>query len=195
MSEATPSHAAATEYPPVPDLHWSDELQTGDARMDETHTEFVDQLAELRALSPAEQLEPYRALIRHTEAHFGQEDRWMQTTGFTHDNCHSGQHQQVLAIMREVTRLAKEHDDFGPLQRVLPELGKWFANHAQTMDAMLASHLEQVGFDPATGFVGHPLNTSQPITGCGGDHACATDKGQQQPATAETAPASEPSAA
>ena len=176
----------------MPTLVWSEELALSHPQMDTTHQEFVELLTAAEnawgdsAEAQAACLARYEALVAHTVGHFGQEDRWMQTTGFTHDNCHSGQHSQVLAIMQEVVRLAKEHADFGPLQRVMPELGKWFANHAQTMDAMLASHLEQVGFDPATGFVGHPLNTSQPITGCGGDHACATDKGQQQPASEAT---------
>jgi hypothetical protein len=36
-------------------------------------------------------------------------------------------------------------------REILPELGKWFAQHAQTMDAALTWHLDQVGFDPLTG--------------------------------------------
>ncbi|MDT7929105.1 hypothetical protein [Tepidimonas sp.] len=37
-------------FPDIPPLYWSDALATGDARMDETHEEFVTQLAALRAL-------------------------------------------------------------------------------------------------------------------------------------------------
>ncbi len=181
----------------MPTLVWSEELALSHPQMDATHQEFVELLsAAENAWGPTPQaqaacLARYEELVAHTIGHFGQEDRWMAATGFTTDNCHSGQHSQVLALMQEVSRLAKEHDDWGPLERVMPELGKWFAVHAQTMDAMLASHLEQVGFDPATGFVGHPLNAGEaPISGCGGDHECATDKGQQ----AQPEPAAEPAA-
>jgi hemerythrin-like metal-binding protein len=178
----------------MPTLTWNEELALSHPQMDATHEEFVTLLSAAEAAwaptpeGKAACLARYEALVDHTIGHFGQEDRWMQATGFASSNCHSGQHTQVLALMHEVTRLAKEKDEWGPLERVLPELGKWFAMHAQTMDAMLASHLEQVGYDPDTGFVGHPLNTSQPITGCGGDHVCATDPGQQAQAVAAPSP-------
>lgn len=183
----------------MPTLTWSEELALSHPQMDTTHQEFVELLtaAELAwAESKEACLARYEALVEHTIGHFGQEDRWMEATGFTPDNCHSGQHKQVLALMHEVTRLAREADDWGPLERVLPELGKWFAMHAQTMDAMLASHLEQVGFDPATGFVGRPLNAgAAPISGCGGGGdggACSSHDGAaadpaDQPAPAATA--------
>ena len=48
-SPATPG-APVREFPPVPDLQWSEALQTGDARMDATHQEMVEMLARLRAL-------------------------------------------------------------------------------------------------------------------------------------------------
>ena len=176
----------------MPTLTWSDELALSHKQMDATHQEFVELLtaAELAWSESKEAcLARYEALVEHTIGHFGQEDRWMEATGFAADNCHAGQHKQVLALMHEVTRLAREADDWGPLERVLPELGKWFAMHAQTMDAMLASHLEQVGYDPETGFVGHPLNTgTAPITGCGGDHECST-RPAAEPAAADAATA------
>ena len=36
-------------FPEIPDLVWGESLVTGDGRMDETHEEFVTQLARLRA--------------------------------------------------------------------------------------------------------------------------------------------------
>jgi hemerythrin len=116
-------------------------------------------------------LAAYEALVAHTVVHFGQEDRWMAATGFASSNCHAVHHAQVLQLMNEVARLAREQNDFGPLGRVLPELAAWFPVHAQTMDAALASHLDHLGFEPATGRC-----TRQPppqaISGCGG--SCST---------------------
>src|SRR5574343_1213681 len=96
---ATAEHATHSAPPP---LQWGEGLVTGDARMDDTHEEFVALLEALRALPADAQLDPYRELVRHTEAHFAQEDRWMVATGFTPQNCHSMQHNSVLDTMREV---------------------------------------------------------------------------------------------
>jgi hemerythrin len=106
-------------------------------------------------------------LVEHTVEHFGQEDRWMAATGFAPENCHSFQHAQVLGLLHEVARQARELVDFGPLERVLPELAAWFPAHARTMDAALASHLDQVGHDAATGAIARPP-AAQGMTGCGG---------------------------
>jgi len=81
---------------------WSDDLLTGDARMDHTHAEFADQLNALFATPAVDQLPLYQAFLDHTVAHFAQEDRWMQATGFTPKNCHSDQHSMILETMHAV---------------------------------------------------------------------------------------------
>ena len=49
------------------------------------------------------------------------------------------------------------------------ELGVWFTQHAQSMDAALALHLRGVGYDAATGQVLRPeALPQQAISGCGG---------------------------
>jgi len=172
----------------MPSLQWSDELALAHPEMDHTHQEFVQLLGAAEVALRESQtagLARYEALVEHTVGHFGQEDRWMAATGFAVENCHSSQHFQVLELMKEVVRLAKEKNDYGPLTRVLPELGNWFTMHAQTMDAALASHLQQIGFDPATGSIAHPpAAQAEPVTGCGGgscspaeDTAAATTAG------------------
>jgi len=158
---------ATTEFPPVPDLLWGAELQTGDARMDQTHLEFVEQLAQLRALPHAEQLEPYRELIRHTVEHFEQEERWMVATGFTADNCHAGQHKGILETMRAVEThyLQGDTDIIG---RMADALAEWFPMHAQSMDAGLAQHLKSLAFDTVSETLPDPSRV-RPATmsGCG----------------------------
>lgn len=171
----------------MPTLEWSDALALSHPEMDHTHQEFVALLgATEQALESSTDagLAQYIALVEHTVGHFGQEDRWMEATGFAPGNCHSFQHQQVLELMQEVTRLAQEQGDYGPLTRVLPELGKWFEQHAQSMDAALASHLQQVGFDPATGQLSRPPVADAAISGCGGS-SCSPAEAQGSGATAE----------
>jgi hemerythrin len=166
----------------MPSLDWSDDLALDHPQMDATHQEFVALLAAAEAAlagSPDAGLAAYQALVDHTEEHFGQEDRWMAATGFARENCHGFHHAQVLELMREVGRLAREQQDFGPLGRVLPELAVWFPVHARSMDAALASHLQQLGFDPATGECAH-RPAAGPITGCGG--ASCSPAAAEQPA-------------
>lgn len=91
-------------------LEWSEALVLNVPIMDETHREFVDLLTEVENAADEALLPLWQALISHTEAHFGQEDRWMQATGFAADNCHSTQHKVVLDIMREGAKCCAEGD-------------------------------------------------------------------------------------
>ena len=77
-------------------LDWSPALFLGDARMDDTHEEFVTLLNQLLATPPDQQLPLYRAFIDHTVEHFAQEERWMLATGFSADNCHADEHATIL---------------------------------------------------------------------------------------------------
>ena len=163
-------------------LAWTDALALDVPAMDSTHQEFVDLLAQAEAADDAQLGVLWGELIAHTEGHFGQEDRWMRTTGFSPDNCHSTQHKVVLEIMRE----AAKHYDAGDTTRVrgmLPELADWFSYHAQTMDAALAQHMRSVGFDPDSGEVAHADALPQAvISGCGG--ACSQPQDHVQHAAA-----------
>ncbi|TSE18381.1 Bacteriohemerythrin [Tepidimonas alkaliphilus] len=157
-------------HPEVPPLAWSAELATGDACMDETHQEFVTQLAALRALPPQAQLEPYRALIAHTEAHFAREERWMVAVGFAPDNCHARHHREILDMMRAVERHYLDGDT-DIIARMAAALAEWFPTHAQTMDAGLAQHMRTVGFDSRTERLADPSRVRPAtMTGCGSVH-------------------------
>lgn len=156
-------------------LQWSDALALGHEVMDRTHEEFVERLQALQ-VAPDEALRPaLRTLIEHTEAHFGQEDAWMAATGFAPDNCHQRQHAMVLELMRQVEQQAAQ--DLSLVRRLADELALWFPQHAQMMDAALAWHCEQVGFDMTTGTL-RPGAAAQalpdaPLTHCGST-GCAT---------------------
>lgn len=160
----------------MPALAWSPELALDHPRMDRTHEEFVALLAETEAalaLDETTLLARWTTLCEHTVEHFGQEDRWMQATGFAPENCHAFQHKAVLDVMLECGKRAREQADFEPLRVAVGELAIWFPQHARQMDAALAQHMALVGFDPETGECkvaldanGEPMH--EPITGCGG---------------------------
>ncbi|MDR0225710.1 MAG: hemerythrin [Burkholderiaceae bacterium] len=149
-------------------LEWSEALALELPAMDEVHQEFVLLLAEVEAAPDAQLCMRWDELIAHTQMHFDQEDRWMQSTRFSSSNCHSLQHKVVLQVMREGAQQAAA-GDLAVVRRMAGELGAWFTHHAQTMDAALALHLRSAGFDPATGTMSHPESLPvQVITGCGG---------------------------
>jgi hemerythrin-like metal-binding protein len=155
-------------------LEWSDALSLDLPLMDETHREFVDYLAAVESSDDSTVLQAWQTLITHTAEHFALEDRWMRETRFSSSNCHSMQHKVVLQVMQE----GAEHGskgDLGMVRQMARELGMWFPNHAQSMDAALALHLRAVGYDPLTGTVHSPdaLPASE-IHGCGSERC--TDK-------------------
>lgn len=153
-------------------LEWSDGLALDLPLMDDTHHEFVELLEAVECADDARLLGAWKALVAHTEGHFGQEDRWMQATRFASGNCHSLQHKVVLQVMHEGTQRA-EQGELDVLRAMASELALWFPQHTQSMDAALALHLRRVGFDPATGIVSAPAALpSDLIQGCGG--ACTS---------------------
>jgi hemerythrin-like metal-binding protein len=149
-------------------LSWSEDLQLNHSEMDSTHREFVDLLNAVLQADDTHLLPRWEALVDHTQDHFDREDRWMLATGFTADNCHASQHQIILKIMREGT-LRGRMDELHVPRQMARELTVWFPQHAQAMDAALALHLQEVGFDTATGTIAHPQALPlQSIESCGG---------------------------
>ncbi|AMO24330.1 hypothetical protein GCM10027034_14510 [Ramlibacter solisilvae] len=152
----------------MPTLEWSEAVALGLSFMDDTHREFIDLLAAAESASDAVLPQAWHALVEHTAAHFGQEDQWMQKTGFAASNCHTTQHKVVLQVLREGSVRAAA-GDLAPARQMIRELAEWFPAHAQSMDAALALHLRGIGYDPASGTVARPdaLPTAE-IHGCGG---------------------------
>ena len=156
-------------------LLWSDSLALGLSFMDDTHHEFVDLLATVVHAADADLLPAWQVLIAHTEHHFGQEDHWMQSTRFSSSNCHSMQHGVILQVMREGAKRGHA-GELGVVRQMAHELGIWFPQHAQSMDAALALHLRGVGLDPATGIVHAPQALPrEEIHGCGGASCSSHD--------------------
>jgi hemerythrin len=150
---------------------WKPEFALNQPQVDATHREFVDLVACLDEtageLPAAALVDRFKRLVEHTVEHFGQEDRWMEATGFTPDNCHARQHKMVLDVMLEVRRLAETEGHLDPLRRIVKELEEWFPQHAEMMDAALVFHMSEVGFDPARpeAFTAKTLEAA--LSGCG----------------------------
>jgi hemerythrin-like metal-binding protein len=164
-------------------LQWSDSLALGLPFMDDTHHEFVDLLAAVVNASDTDLLTTWRSLIEHTDDHFGREDQWMQDTRFSSGNCHSMQHKVILQVMREGDTRGQA-GELDVVRQMAHELGIWFPQHAQSMDAALALHLRGVGYDPATGIVHAPQALPQEVIhGCGGA-SCSSPQSETVPASA-----------
>ncbi|MEX1167823.1 MAG: hemerythrin domain-containing protein [Hydrogenophaga sp.] len=164
MEQATPAHSA---LPAAKGLHWNPQLETGDARMDHTHEEFVVQLNQLLATPQDQQLPLYRAFLDHTVEHFAQEERWMLATGFSEDNCHASHHATILETMCAVIPHC-ESEDPEIITRLAEALVEWFPQHAASMDAGLAQHLQAVGFDSHTETLADASQiTPATMSGCG----------------------------
>jgi hemerythrin-like metal-binding protein len=145
-------------------MDWGERYELGVARMDETHREFVGHYNALAAASPEQFVALFDVFYAHTEAHFDQENRWMDAVDFP--PCHRGEHDRVLEVMREV-RVRVEKGDAFLGRRLVEELHPWFDNHVDTMDAALAFHLKDIGFDPETGTLPAGKTACATQGGCG----------------------------
>ena len=126
-------------------VDWNDQFELGVARMDAAHREFIDLLNRLHA-SPREAIPTlFARLVEHAERHFGDEERWMQESGFPLTSVHRGEHDRVLAILRETLQQLQAGDTASG-QKLVMEMLAWFEQHAASMDLALARHLEAAGY-------------------------------------------------
>ena len=152
----------------MPSLNWSPDFALDVPQMDATHQEFVALLADVEAGPDAALVARWQALVEHTQGHFDNEDRWMLATRFAAGNCHTTHHRMVLEVLRQGLTMGQA-GDLAPIRQMARELASWFPQHADSMDAALAMHLQRVGFDPATGRMAHPdALPDEVIHGCGG---------------------------
>jgi len=152
----------------VPALEWSDDFVLNVPQMDSTHQEFVELLKTVEDASDGAVLAAWQDLVTHTDEHFSREDRWMAETRFAASNCHTTQHQVVLQIMQQGAAQGAA-GDLAMVRQMARELAVWFPQHAASMDAALAMHLQRVGYDTVTGAISAPQ--ALPMTeihGCAG---------------------------
>lgn len=119
---------------------WDDRYLLGHNPMDDTHREFVDLVHALLTAEDAALPAALEAFARHAEAHFEQENRWMELDGFPARECHVDEHAKVLASVREVqAELAAGNTAL--CRDLAVALMDWFPGHADYMDSALATWL------------------------------------------------------
>lgn len=131
----------------MPVIEWDDHLVLDRGVMDDTHREFIGLLNRLADVPDEQMLEALDEFIAHTEAHFSQEQRWMEQMSFPPVECHVREHDGVLETARAVRdRVTAGETGLG---RVLAHaVAEWFANHAASMDNVLALYMKDKRFEP-----------------------------------------------
>lgn len=163
-------------------LEWKSELELGEPTMDATHREYAELLNRLEDAGDDQFLGHLDAFIAHTERHFADENDQMIATQLPPAGCHLHEHEQVLLIMKDVRGRVAAGEVY--LGRVLAgEMGKWFENHAATMDRMLAYWL-RVGEEGRAQLLAE-AKAAQHAHACGtAAGACASHAGHADPADA-----------
>ena len=118
-------------------LHWHDGLLLGYAPMDAVHEEFVQCVCALQEAPDADLPHLLEQFAQHAERHFGEEDRWMEETGFPARECHIDEHAAVMKSVREVQHLLAQGNT-AVCRRLAQELANWFPGHADYLDSALA---------------------------------------------------------
>lgn len=115
----------------------------GMAKMDNTHREFIAQVAALIEASPAEFPALFQALVNHTRAHFTEEGQLMRASKYKGLPEHESEHHRVLGELLQLNRSLKR--GHLPLVRAYVKEGlmDWFDTHVAMMDAALAMHLKK----------------------------------------------------
>jgi hemerythrin len=126
-------------------IDWNDRFELGVGRMDAAHREFINLLGRMNTTPREEMPALFALLVEHTERHFGEEDRWMQESGFPLMIVHRDEHERVLAILRE-TLQQLQAGDAASGYILVQEMLAWFEQHAASMDLALARHIEAAGF-------------------------------------------------
>jgi hemerythrin len=119
---------------------WDDRYLLGHGEMDATHREFVDLVNALVNADDAGLGDALAAFAAHAEAHFSQENEWMEKYDFPPRDCHIDEHNKVLASVHEVRRHLAE-GDVAIVRELAVALMEWFPAHADYLDSALATWL------------------------------------------------------
>jgi hemerythrin len=123
---------------------WDEARHTlGMDEMDNTHREFIAQVAALIASSNDDFPALFQALINHTRGHFTAEGQLMRASKYKGLPEHEGEHHRVLGELLQLNRTLKR--GHLPLVRAYVKEGlmEWFDTHLAMMDAALVMHLKK----------------------------------------------------
>jgi hemerythrin len=111
--------------------------------MDNTHREFIAQVAALIAADNTEFPVLFQALVNHTREHFTAEGQLMRASKYRGLPEHESEHHRVLGELLQLNRSLKR--GHLPLVRAYVKEGlmEWFDTHLAMMDAALAMHLKK----------------------------------------------------
>ncbi len=121
-------------------MRWNDSLLLGYTPMDLVHQEFVQCIVNLQQASVNDLPACLDLLALHLQAHFDEEERWMEESQFPARDCHIDEHAAVLQSVRQVQALL-EQGDATVCRRLAEELARWFPVHADYLDSALAHWL------------------------------------------------------
>lgn len=120
---------------------WSDRYLLGHGVMDDTHKEFVVCVEQVLRASDAQIPEALEALIQHLEAHFKQENAWLNAPNFPGGGeCHIEEHDKVLSSAYQVQDVVAL-GNFEVARSYARAVADWFPGHADYMDSALAAWL------------------------------------------------------
>lgn len=118
-------------------FQWSDKFLLGYQKMDDVHREFVE-LVDAMLTCPDHEMEArLNAFAEHAERHFGDENAWMESTGFPARECHVDEHAAVMNSVKQVQVLVAA-GNVAIARNLAAELARWFPSHADYMDSALA---------------------------------------------------------
>lgn len=151
---------------------WDDALSLNLPALDDTHREFVALLSRAVQATDADLLAVWDEAVAHTREHFEMENRGFEVTRFPPGGCHLREHTEILAVMQEGLRRGRQ-GDLALVRQLASELGTWFEQHAQSMDAAFALYANWVGYDFASATVAHPdrIPAAPEPTACAADTA------------------------
>ena len=123
---------------------WDEARHTlGMDEMDNTHQQFIEQVAVLIKADNWEFPSLFQALLNHTRDHFTKEGQLMRASNYKGLPEHESEHHRVLGELQQLNRsLRRGHL---PLVRAYVKEGlpEWFDTHLAMMDAALVMHLKK----------------------------------------------------
>lgn len=125
-------------------LVWSPQMALGIPAMDDSHQEFVEQLAHLMNASDAEFSAGLATLIARIERDFREEEELMEEIDFPGLHSHREQHARVLSALHHVIPDVMQ-GNCAPARKAIELLPQWFQFHLSTMDTALAVALDMIG--------------------------------------------------
>jgi len=123
---------------------WDEARHTlGVDEIDNTHRDFITQVAALISASDAEFPALFQVLVTHTREHFIAEGKLMRETKYQGLGVHEGEHHRLLGELQQLNRNLKRGRL--PLVRayVREGLPEWFDTHLTMMDGALVLHLNK----------------------------------------------------